>query len=224
MIACLLTLLATQQDSQLRFTFSQEKPLKFDVRRSFKEIEGDYETAYLETWTVTTQELLNGGAAVLKFERTLRSMEVDGKVVKLTPSTQTDTEKRSPRGDVRDRKPTNQLDPLFELRLRRIGDVNYPPQRVGSNQTWKVEAAATEDGFPAATWVWNFETVEHGKVEGIFTFEEQGIENPIKAEGNFTFDATDGWPIEMVYKAINTYLLGDEEKIPTLYTFSIKRK
>jgi hypothetical protein len=220
----LIAALGVQQETTLRYVFAKDQPVAFDVRRSFRELVDGYETAYIEEWKFTPQEMLAGGAAVIKVERSTNAIEVDGKVHKLTPTTHTETEKRSPRGDVRDRMPSHMVEPLFELRLRRIADFNFPTGPIKPGTKWQVDAAATEDGFPAATWVWSFDEIKDGQVKGIFTFAEKGIEQPIEATGNFTLSTKDGWPTELILKAINTHQPGDEERIPTLYTFSMKRK
>ena len=55
-------------------------------------------------------------------------------------------------------------------------------------------------------------------------FAEEGIDKPIQAEGTFAVSVADGWPMEIAYKAVNTYQPGDEEKLAALFEFSMKRR
>jgi hypothetical protein len=216
--------LPQRQEATLRFKYDAKSPVVYDVRRTFKAPNGDEELTYVETWTFSVHEPLTGGAAKLKVERTLLAMVVDGLTIKLDPSSNTSIEDHSPRGDVRNRVPTNQIEPVFELRLLRIGDVLYPPTAVSAGAKWEVVAKATETGIPAAKWLWSFDEFAEGKTKGTFTFAEQEVELPVQAEGKFAFSLEDGWPADLSFIAINTHKLGDEEKLPMVYTFSMKRR
>ena len=196
----------------------------YDVRTSFKTLDGTEEAIFFERWEYSVQELLNGGAVKLKVEKTLTKMSVDGTVTILHPETTVTSEERSPRGQVRDRKPSDDLSSAYELRLLRIGDIVYPPVLAAADSAWTETSAPTNDGLPAATWKWTSEKSENGVLKGTFTFLEAGIEKPIQAEGTFSVSLTDGWPVEIAFKAINTYQPGDEEKLPTVYEFSMKRR
>lgn len=209
-------------DILVRYDFS--RPVSFEVKQTFRSVEGEEETVYQETLTVAQLEELAGGAAKVKIERTLTGMSVDGLKLAVDPSTTTTIESRSPRGEVRDRLPTQQLDQLLELRLMRIGEPLYPPTKIELGVVWQVTAKPTEDGLPGATWQWTFQKLEGSDLSGKFSFEESDIDLPIRAEGEFTVSIKDGWPKELRFKAINTHLLGDEDRVPTVYAFELKRK
>ncbi len=212
---------AQRPDVLLRFDFS--KPVAFEVRKTFKAVEGGEETIFVYNEKIEKQADLAGGAAKIKYDRTLIDMHIDGVAIRIRPTTTTTTENRSPRGEVRERTPVEQLDQLLELRLMRIGEILFPPGKIEFGTTWEVEAKATEEGMPAAKWQWKFEKFENGQVSGTFAFAESGIEQPIQASGKFAFAIADGWPTELAFKAINTHLLGDEERVPTYYLYSLKR-
>ncbi|MCH7945436.1 MAG: hypothetical protein IIC73_05395 [Armatimonadetes bacterium] len=79
-------------------------------------------------------------------------------------------------------------------------------------------------GLPPANWTWTLDSMADGKAVGRFSFQESETQSPIRAEGKFVASIKDGWPLELSFKAINTYQPGDEERLPSVYEFSMKRR
>jgi hypothetical protein len=215
--------LALLQDP-LRYDCGEKINFVFEMRQTFKTVDEGEETTNIETWTFTFAEALAGGAAKLNVERALNGMIVDGQHYQIRAKPHRGTEYRSPRGDVRNRQPTSQIDPTFELRLLRIGDIEYPPIAVAKGTEWRRESKATDEGLPAAEWTYRATEIKDGRLSGTFTFTEVGVQRPLQAEGKFVASTRDGWPIELSLSAVNAYQIGDEEKLPCTYSFSLKRR
>jgi len=220
----MLTLALVIAQSQMRIVMDAQTVVAFDVRQVYKTLDGIETTEFVEQWRYSVTETLNGGAAKLKVERTLTKMIVDGTAIIMKPETSETTEDRSPAGDVRNRKPVETLDSVYELRLLRIADVSYPGVAVGAGSAWQKAFEATDYGVPAGTATWLVESEADGMLKGTFTYAEKDVPSPITAEGTFTVSRKDGWPQELAFKAINTYQPGDEEKLPTVFEFSLKRR
>ncbi len=208
----------------LRYNCGEKINYVFEARHTFRALDESEETTNIETWTFTFAEALTGGAAKLNVERSLNGVIVDGQHYPIKSRPHRGKEDRSPRGDVRNREPSNQIDPTFELRLLRIGDIEYPPTAVIKGTEWIRESKPTEDGLSAAQWTYKATEIKDGKLFGTFSFTEKDVQKPIQAEGSFVTSTRDGWPIEVTFKAINTHQIGDEEKLPTVYSFSLKRR
>jgi hypothetical protein len=207
----------------VRYDLGEKASFVYDVQQKFKALDDSEETTTIEIWTFAFAERLAGGAAKLETTKVTTAMVVDGQRLEIRAVPHRGSELRSPRGDVRDREPSNQVEPNFELRLLRIADVEYPAELIVVGKEWRRESKPTNDGLPGATWVWKPTQVKDGRLTGTFSFVE-GIEKPIQAEGRFVLSLADGWPIELSFKAANTHQLGDEEKLPTVYSFSMKRR
>lgn len=209
----------------LRFQYPTDLAVAYDVRQSWATLDGEEKTVYVERWAYTVQEKLAGGAARLKLERTAVEMEVDGTKINISSGSGADAtsefvEDRSPRGDVK-RKTPALVDPTMALRLDRIADIYYPVEAVEIGVKW---GRARADVHPTRIWTWIVDSMGDGKAVGRFTFNEDWTNSPIWAEGKFIVSTKDGWPIELSFKANNTYQPGDEERLPTVYEFSMKRR
>lgn len=218
-----LAFLIVLTQTSLRYQFSEKMNVAFEVRHTHKTLDGSEESTTIETWEYTLAEQLAGGAARLNLVRAKNGMIVDGQHYPIRAIPHKSKEDRSPRGDVRGREPTNTEEPSLELRMLRIGDVEYPAGELKQGTEWTRESQPTNDGLPAAKWSWNATVLKDGKLSGTFSFKEVGIDKPIEAEGKFTVSMSDGWPVEVAFKAINTHQLGDEEKLPTVYSYSLRR-
>jgi hypothetical protein len=208
----------------VRYDLSERASFTYDVTQTFKTPDGSEETTTLEIWTYRFLEALNGGAAKLQLERATTAMVVDGRRIEIRSMPQRGTELRSPRGDVRERQPASQIEPAFELRLARIGDIEFPSTPLRAGTTWERESKPTDDGLPAAKWSWTADELRGGRISGTFRFSESGVDPAIQAEGKFVSSLADGWPFELTFKAVNTHQLGDEERLPTVYSFTMKRR
>jgi hypothetical protein len=218
-----LAFLIVLTQSSLRYQFSENMNVAFEVRHTHKTLDGKEETTTIETWEYTFAESLAGGAARLNLVRAKNGMIVDGQHYPIRAIPHKSKEERSPRGDARGREPTNTEEPTLELRMLRIGDIEYPAGEMKVGTEWTRQSQPTNDGLPAAKWTWKATALKDGKLSGTFSFNETGADKPIEAEGKFTVSTKDGWPIELTFKALNTHQLGDEEKLPTIYSYSLKR-
>lgn len=213
----------------LRFQYPTDLAVAYDVRQSWITTDGEEETVYIEHWSYTVQEKLAGGAARLKLERTAVGMEIDGTKIKISSGSGADAtsefvEDHSPRGDVK-RKTPARIDPMMALRLDRIGDLYYPVAAPNIGVAWSREQSREDgEGLPPANWTWVIDSMADGKAVGRFSFQESETNSPIQAEGKFVASIKEGWPIELSFKAINTYQPGDEERLPSVYEFSMKRR
>ncbi|MCH8977890.1 MAG: hypothetical protein IH945_01430 [Armatimonadetes bacterium] len=209
----------------LRFQYPTDLAVTYDVRQSWATTDGEEETVYVERWAYTVSEQLAGGAARLKLVRTAVEMEIDGTKIVIDGGPGADTsnefvEDHSPRGDVM-RKTPPLIDPTMTMRLDRIADLFYPVEPVEIGVTWTRSQAG---GLPLANWTWIVDSMDDGKAVGRFSFQESQTNSPIQAEGKFVASIKDGWPVELSFKALNTYQPGDEERLPSVYEFSMKRR
>lgn len=217
----LFALALTQQT--VRYDLTLSRTFTYEVVQTFRTVEGEEETTTRESWTYTPVEALAGGAARLETVKATTGLVVDGREIAVRAVPHKGSEKRSPRGASHDREPASQIEPSFELRLLRIGDIEFPSGTVTVGQSWVRESQPTDDGMPAARWEWTPKESRQGRLSGTFTFVEKGTERPIQAEGSFVVSLSDGWPVSLSFKAVNTHQLGDEEKLPCVYSFSMKR-
>lgn len=212
----------------LRFQYPADMSISYDVRQSWATTDGEEETVYTERWTYTVKEQLAGGAARIVLSRTAVEMEIDGTKIPISNDNGSATsefiEERSPRGDVK-RKTRAPIDPTMTLRLDRIADLFYPAAAQSIGVTWS-RSQSREDsaGLPPAKWTWVVDSISDGKAVGRFSLEESETGSPIRATGKFVASQRDGWPIELSFKADNTHQPGDEERLPSVYEFSMKRR
>lgn len=220
MIATLLLL-----QHVLRFQYTDKTVVEFDVQQSWETTDYAEMTVYKERWKFTVSEMLAGGSARMSLEQMLVGMEIDDEPIKIGDSPPSiSVEDRSTRGDVR-RKTVPSVEPMMTLRLARVSDIFYPVAAVDAGSKWqRVQKPEEGSGLPTATWNWTLDSVKDGKATGRISFAESRIENPVQAEGKFVISLKDGWPLELSFKAVNTYQPGDEERLPTVYEFSMKRR
>ncbi len=208
----------------LRYHYGEKMSFVYDVKQTHKTVDDSEESTTLEIWTFSFAEPLAGGAAKLNVEKVTTGMIVDGNRIEIRAIPHRSKQDHSPRGDVRNREPSNQIDPSFELRLLRIRDIEYPSTTLAAGTEWRRDSKPTNDGLSGALWIYKATDVKGGKLVGTFSCKEMEVQKPIQAEGTFCMSTKDGWPIELAFKAINTHQLGDEEKLPTVYSFSMKRR
>lgn len=209
----------------LRYQYTESTVVEYDVRQSWETMDYEEMSVYIEKWKYSVTKMLNGGSSQMSVERLLVGMEIDDEPIKISEGSPTvSDEDHSTRGDVK-RKTRLPGATLMSMRLARIGDLFYPVQEVSVGGSWQREQSTDESGgLPPAKWTWTLDEVKEGKASGRFSFIESWIESPVQAEGKFVISLKDGWPLELSFKAINTYQSGDEERLPTIYEFSMKRR
>ena len=213
----------------LRFQYPTDLAVTYDVRQSWATTDGEEETVYIERWTYTVSEQLAGGAARLKLVRTALEMVIDGTRIVIDGGPGADTsnefvEDHSPRGEVK-RKTPAPIDPTMVLRMDRIADLYYPVAGSNIGAVWSRDQSREDSaGLPPAKWTWVIDSIADDKAVGRFSFQESQTQSPIRAEGKFVASTKDGWPLELSFKATGTYQPGDEERLPTVYEFSLKRR
>lgn len=220
--ALALALLATPQPFTLRYAYEVGQERRYVLAMQFGNRDLGETTGQREELIWKVEAVDAAGVARLSLRRRLTQLALDEQNVPITATQEwlTLSERRNPRGFVRDREPHPQ-DPTAYERLQRLFDWTFPvtPLRVGD--TWRAEGPA-DDGLraPAIEWSFRLESANETEVRVRASFRESAAEG-ISGSGLAVLNRKTGWPIRLTMQVQGVVIPGDELRIPMSGTFEL---
>lgn len=220
--ALALALLASPQPLTLRHAFTVGEERRYLLTMQFENCELEERTTQREDLIWKVESVDQAGVAKLSLRRRLVGLVLDGQDVPLTASQEwlTLTERRNPRGFVRDREPHPQ-EPTAHERLHRLFDWTYPvtPIRVGA--TWRAGFGPDEELRVAGLdWAFRLESANETEARVRASFREETPDG-IQGTGFATIDRLSGWPLKVTLQVRGILVPGDEMRVPMVGTFEL---